>query len=128
MLKIIPLLLALFALAGCSAPAQAGSPESGYKQVTMEEAITLIEKHRQQEAKRHLKQFEEDSEMEIMNGRYGAYISYKGTNYKLPSAMARRAVELTYEDCMQVVENAQNEATETAEKGTAKKRNYARKK
>ena len=42
MLKIIPLLLALFALAGCSAPAQAGSPESGYKQVTMEAAITLM--------------------------------------------------------------------------------------
>ena len=45
MLKIIPLLLALFALAGCSAPAQAGSPESGYKQVTMEEATRSAQEY-----------------------------------------------------------------------------------
>ncbi len=97
-------------------------------EITLEQAVSLIENHRKQEAKRHLKQFEEDSDMEIMNGRYGAYITYKGTNYKLPSAMAKRAVQLTYEECMQVVKEAQAEATETTEKGTARKRAYTRKK
>ena len=42
--------------------------------------------------------------------------------------MAKRAVQLTYEECMQVVKEAQAEATETTEKGTARKRAYTRKK
>ncbi len=40
MRKLIPLFAALLLMAGCAAPAQ----ESGYRQVTAEEAIALMEK------------------------------------------------------------------------------------
>ncbi len=71
--------------------------------ISLDEAIALIHEKQQAEAERHLKTFTEDAEMEVMNGRYGAYISYKGANYRLPKAMQDKAKELTYEECMAVV-------------------------
>lgn len=72
--------------------------------ITLERAIELIEEKRRSEAKRHLKSFAEDPNMEILNGRYGPYINYSGKNYKLPKAMHDKIQELTLEECRNVVE------------------------
>ncbi|MBQ8423524.1 MAG: type I DNA topoisomerase [Coprobacter sp.] len=69
--------------------------------ITLDEAIELIEKKRQEEKQRLIKSFEEDSELELLNGRFGAYISYKGKNYKLPKGAAPD--KISYEDCMKIV-------------------------
>lgn len=74
--------------------------------VTLETAIELIEKKRQQDAQRHLKSFAEDDKMEVMNGRYGPYIAYDGKNYRMPKAMHDKAAELTYAECQEIVKNA----------------------
>ena len=74
--------------------------------VTLEKAVELIEEKRRQEAQRHLKIFDEDEKLEVLNGRYGPYICYDGTNYRLPKALHAKAAELTYEECMKVVESA----------------------
>jgi len=74
--------------------------------VTLDAAINLIQKKRLQEAQRHLKTFEEDANMEVMNGRYGPYIAYNGKNYRMPKALHEKASELTYEQCMDIVNNA----------------------
>ena len=71
--------------------------------ITREEAVELIEKSRDQEKQRHVKTFEEDADLEVMNGRYGPYICYKGKNYRMPKAMHEHAAELTYEKCMEIV-------------------------
>ena len=71
--------------------------------ITREEAVELIEKSRDQEKQRHVKTFEEDADLEVMNGRYGPYICYKGKNYRMPKAMHERAAELSYEECMEIV-------------------------
>ena len=71
--------------------------------VTLDEAVELIKEKRAQEAKRHLKMFAEDDKLEILNGRYGAYIVYDGKNYRLSKAMQERAADLTYEECMAIV-------------------------
>ncbi len=76
--------------------------------VTLDKAVELITQKREQEANRHLQQFEEDPKLEVMNGRYGAYICYDGKNYRMPKAMQNKAGELTYEQCMQVVSTAEN--------------------
>lgn len=71
--------------------------------ITLEESITLIKEKRQQEEKRHLKTFEEDSKLEVIDGRYGPYLTYDGKNYRLPKNMHQRATELTYDECMNII-------------------------
>lgn len=74
--------------------------------VTLAEAIEIMEKERAQEKQRHIKTFAEEAELEVMNGRYGPYIVYKGKNYRMPKQMHERAAALTYGECMEIV-NAQ---------------------
>ena len=51
---------------------------------TLEDSIKLIEDKRKEEKERHLKKFEEDAKLEVLNGRYGPYIAYDGKNFRLP--------------------------------------------
>ena len=71
--------------------------------ITLDEAVALIQEKRQQDQQRHLKTFDEDPKLEILNGRYGPYIAYDGKNYRMPKAMHARAAELTYEEAMKLV-------------------------
>ena len=48
--------------------------------ITLEQAIELINEKRSNEQKRHIKTFEEDEKLELLNGRYGPYIAYDGKN------------------------------------------------
>ena len=68
-----------------------------------ERAVELIEQSKAQAvaAAAPIKTFEEDKDMIIKNGRYGAYIAYKGKNYRLPHN--RKAETITYEECLKVV-------------------------
>ncbi|MDO4171282.1 MAG: type I DNA topoisomerase [Prevotellaceae bacterium] len=72
-------------------------------EITLEEAVKLIEDSRRVERQRHIKTFEEDPHLEVMNGRYGPYLVYEGKNYRLPKALHERAAELTYAECMEIV-------------------------
>ena len=94
--------------------------------MSFEESVILLHRHHLAEKERHLKQFEEEPELEVLNGRYGPYLCYKGTNYRLPKSMHERARELSLEECMAVI-NGQAEE-ETADASSGKKRRYARKK
>ena len=71
--------------------------------ITLDESIALIREKREQDQKRHLKVFTEDLDLEVINGRYGPYIAYKGKNYRLPKALHQKAAELTYQECMDIV-------------------------
>jgi DNA topoisomerase-1 len=72
--------------------------------ITLDEAIELIKEKRQQETQKHLKIFLEDTKLEVLNGRYGPYLSYDGKNYRLPKSMHERAKELTYDECMKIIQ------------------------
>lgn len=69
--------------------------------VTLEEAIQLIQNKKEAEAQRHIKKFEEEPDLEIMNGRYGPYIAYKGSNYKIPKDIVPQDLNLTA--CLDIV-------------------------
>ncbi|MBQ3754186.1 MAG: type I DNA topoisomerase [Prevotella sp.] len=71
--------------------------------VTLEEAVALIEEKRKADTQKHLKIFTEDEKLEVLNGRYGPYLAYDGKNYRLPKAMHERAAELTYDECMAII-------------------------
>ena len=65
----------------------------------------LAEK-REQERQRHIKSFEEDSTMQVLNGRFGPYITCDGKNYRLPKSLHERAAQLTYAECKEIVDKA----------------------
>ncbi len=71
--------------------------------VTLETAVRLIMEKRRQEEQRHIKTFPEDAKLEVLNGRYGPYIAYDGKNYRIPKSQHDKASELTYEQCMEIV-------------------------
>lgn len=73
--------------------------------LTLERAIELIEIKRKAEEERHLKKFDEDPKLEVLNGRYGPYIVYDGKNYRIPRDLHPKAAELSYEQCMDIVNN-----------------------
>lgn len=90
---------------------------------TLEEAQEIILAKREADEKRHLKQFPEDAELEVMNGPYGAYICYKKKNYRLTKEQKENAAALTYEECMKIVntETAKPRTTRTRKKASAGK-------
>ena len=71
--------------------------------VTLETAVRLIMEKRRQEEQLHIKTFPEDAKLEVLNGRYGPYIAYDGKNYRIPKSQHDKAAELTYEQCMEIV-------------------------
>ncbi len=85
--------------------------------VTLQEAVSLVERKRKAEEERHLKTFDEEPGLEVLAGRFGPYIACKGKNYRLPKALAERARELTLEECMAVV-RGQEKSSGTARKST----------
>jgi GTP-binding protein TypA/BipA len=74
--------------------------------ISLEQAVQMILQFRLDEARKHLKTFEEDADLEVMNGRYGPYLVYKQQNYKLPKNLHEKAESLTYEECMEIINNA----------------------
>jgi DNA topoisomerase-1 len=83
-----------------------------------EEAIRLILEKRTKEAERFIKQFDEDPDMEILNGRYGAYISCKGVNYRIPKTANPAA--LTLEECRIIIEQAPEKTAKKPKAGKKK--------
>ena len=88
--------------------------------ITAEEAIALIDEKRKKDEQRFLKKFEEDPELEILNGRYGPYITYKKANFRIPKTVTNPE-KLTFEECMKII-------TEAAEKPAAPKKRTTKKK
>ena len=74
--------------------------------ITLEQAIELINEKRSNEQKRHIKTFEEDEKLELLNGRYGPYIAYDGKNYRIPKAKQENVEALTYDGCMTIIKEA----------------------
>lgn len=84
--------------------------------ITLEEAVGLIEKKRKAEEEKHLKRFI-DTDLEILNGRFGPYICYRGKNYRLPKALAAAPADLTYSQCMEIVMEQDRKGTSSPKRG-----------
>jgi len=70
----------------------------------LERAIELINNKREKDEKAVIKTFEQDQELKILNGRWGAYIAYKRNNFKIPKEA--KVDELTFDDCMTIIGKA----------------------
>jgi DNA topoisomerase-1 len=91
-------------------------------EITLDEAIATINAKREAQEKKLIKSFDEEPEMQILNGRYGPYISYNKKNYKIPSGI--EPADLTLQSCLELIK-VQDEKSAS---GTTKKRRYAAKK
>ncbi len=72
--------------------------------ITLDEAVELILSKRDAESKKVVKTFDEDPDLQILNGRYGVYISYKKSNYKIPKTVTDPSA-LTLAECMDIINN-----------------------
>ena len=74
--------------------------------ITLERAIELIHEKESADkaAKEPIKLFPEDTELKVLNGRYGPYIAYKGKNYRIPKGSDPAA--LTYEEACKIMETS----------------------
>lgn len=71
--------------------------------LTYDRAVEIVRAHQAAAAAANtpLRSFPEDPDMLVKNGRYGAYIAYKGKNYRLPKGA--KPETLTLEECLKIV-------------------------
>lgn len=89
--------------------------------ITLEESIELIEQKKQKDEQRFIKKFEEEPELEILNGRYGPYIAYKGKNYKIPRTI-KKPEDLLLEQVREIIEEADKAPAAPKKRRIAKKK------
>lgn len=87
--------------------------------ITIDDAAQLIKEKRSSEAKKVLLTFDEEPELQVMNGRFGAYISYKKQNYKIPKKYD--ASKLTLDECRAIVNDESNASKGGKRRAVAKK-------
>ena len=73
--------------------------------IILERAIELITEKRKKESEKTIREFSENPDMKILNGRYGPYISYKKQNYKIQKSKDPK--ELTLQDCLTIVKETE---------------------
>jgi DNA topoisomerase-1 len=102
-------------------------------EVSAARAIEIIEEKRLEEKNKVIHNFDE---IQVLNGRYGAYIKYNDANYKIPKG--DKPEELTKEKCKEIIATQPNvkakitrrtakTATKTTTKKSAAKKSAAKK-
>lgn len=89
-------------------------------EITLDEALTLIRNKQQADAQKVIKTFAEEPDLQILNGRYGPYISYQKKNYKIPSNI--EPSDLNIETCFKVIELQKEKAEVRKTRSTAKRK------
>ena len=81
----------------------------------IDRAIELILAKRQLDSQKILHEYTFDKSLiQVLNGRYGAYISFNKANYKIPIGKDPRA--LTLEDCKTIIAETQPSKSKSKKK------------
>ncbi|MBD79365.1 MAG: DNA topoisomerase I [Crocinitomicaceae bacterium] len=72
--------------------------------VNLEQAIELILAKREADANKIIREFEENADVSVLNGRWGPYIKVGKQNVKIPKDVD--PTSLTLEDCLKLAKNA----------------------
>jgi DNA topoisomerase I len=87
--------------------------------ILSERAIELIQNKRISDANKTIKVFEENPEIQVLNGRFGPYIKAGKKNVKIPKG--KEPKDLTLEECLTLAENAPEKKGRFARKKAAVK-------
>jgi DNA topoisomerase-1 len=91
--------------------------------ITADRAIELIEAKRKADREKFIKGFEEDENVQVLNGRWGPYIKFGKKNVKIPKD--QEPTELTYQDCVELAEKTPDK--KGGKKAAAKKKSTKKK-
>jgi len=69
--------------------------------VDFDRAVELLEEKKKKDAEKFIKSFDEEPEIQILNGRWGPYIKYKKKNYKIPKTT--EAKDLSLAECQDMI-------------------------
>lgn len=83
--------------------------------ITLPEAEELIIAKRDAESKKVVKTFDNDPDLQILNGRYGIYIAFKKSNFKIPRTV-KQPETLSYDQCMEIINNQEEKPKKTVRK------------
>ena len=72
--------------------------------VEQDRAIELIKAKRKADAEKFIKSFDENPEVQVLNGRYGPYIKIGKKNVKIPKDQEPK--DLTLKECLELAEKA----------------------
>ncbi len=84
--------------------------------ITLETAIERINEKREIEKNKKIQEFENG--VQILNGRFGPYITFNKVNYKIPKG--KEANQLTFEETMEIIAKGDDGKKKTAKKTTKK--------
>ncbi len=90
-------------------------------EITIDQAIELIDQKRSEEKRRVVKTFAEAPEIQILNGRYGVYIAAGKNNYKIPKTVEDPA-SLSLDQCRSIIEAQDAAPRRTARRAPARKK------
>ena len=74
--------------------------------VEYDRAVEIINEKRQKDLDNIIRTFDQDPDLRVLNGRFGPYIAYKKSNYKIPKGT--EPTTLTYEQCVAIMEDPKN--------------------
>ena len=69
--------------------------------LTMERAIEIIAEKRIKENEKIIQEFPVDGDLKILNGRFGAYLTFEKKNYKIPKGTDPKT--MTLEECQRII-------------------------
>ena len=81
--------------------------------VDLETAINLIEEHARKEAEKFIAHFEAE-DIQVLNGRFGAYLKHGGENYKLPKGTDAHTLDAAA--CLEIIANTKPSGSKAAKK------------
>ncbi len=89
--------------------------------VTADRCIELIQAKRQADIDKFIKTFPENPEVQLLNGRFGAYLVIDKLNYKLPKGIDPK--ELSLQECLDIAADPKN----ASKGGRFKKKGFEKK-
>ena len=89
-------------------------------EIQLDEAIVLIEDKEKKDAEKIIKIFDEEPELQVLNGRFGPYIKFEKSNFKIPKGTDPK--ELTIEDCKKIIAEGGKDKKGKAKKTTTSKK------
>lgn len=88
--------------------------------IDLDRAIELIKEKREADKKKTIKEFSDNNDIKVLNGRYGPYIKFKRKNVRIPKSYD--AEKLSLDDCLKIIKENETKKPKRGKKGGTRKK------